>query len=186
MCDTDSCRSRSINLILLVGLTCLCTGSLSMGNNEVARDISFQKSSFVTGINIPQHDQWCGDNCFNVETCNERFQSDYIDLQIRTRHSIKDGPGQHLIYNGRFQGTTIARQSFETQFVKDISETTLGISPCKVHILDISSVGRDFNSVLIIFRLYEIVHDEIHDLTRQIQNHKSLFYSGKVSDVLNS
>ena len=136
--------------------------------------------SFIPGTRIPQHDQWCKDNCFNIETCNETFQSNYVDLQIQTSHSIRDGPGQHLIYDNTFLGTTISKQSFVTQFVLDISETTLGISPCKVHVLDILSSGGDFKNVVIVFRLYEIIHDEIHDLTRQIQNRTSLFYTGKV------
>lgn len=152
--------------------------------------ISFSLSSALHAFgasgdsNLLQRDEWCiTHDCFSIETCQETFQNNYVDLQIQTNHSIRDGPGQHLIYDGPFMGETISRQSFITQFVLDISETTLGISPCKVHVLDIATVRRDFKNVRISFRLYDVVHEEIHELTRQIQNQNSLFYTGKVLDI---
>ncbi len=130
---------------------------------------------------VPQHDQWCQTNCYSIETCDRRFQNNYVDLQLQTRHSILDGPGRHLIYNHtKYFRSTIAKQTFVTQFVMDISQTSLGISPCKVHVLDILSVGKEFKNVVIRFRLYEVVHDEVINLTQQIQNRSSLFYNGKV------
>lgn len=151
---------------------------------SLSSSLATNADHFITGTDIPQHDQWCKDNCFDILTCQQRFQKNYIDLQIQTRHSIRDGPGQHLMYDGAFFGKTISRQSFDTQFVIDISETTLGISPCKVHILDVLSIRDDFEQVVVIFRLYDVLQDEIHELTRQIQNRTSLFYTGKVRDMI--
>ncbi len=154
-------------------------------SNSIIHSVSLRNlnehQSFRESLILNQHDLWCQSNCFSIESCDERFGDNFVDLQIQTNHSILDGPGQHLIYDSTYMGSTISKQTFETQFVIDISETSLGISPCKVHMLNISSVGRDYKNVLIEFRLYEVLHEEIFSLTRQIQNYSSIYYSGKVS-----
>lgn len=176
----ESCRSANINKttpwFCIFRFVILFILSISFSLSSALHVFGASGS-----VNLLQRDGWCiANNCFSIETCQEKFQNNYVDLQIQTNHSIRDGPGQHLIYDGPFMGETISRQSFITQFVLDISETTLGISPCKVHVLDIATVRRDFKSVRISFRLYDVVHEEIHELTRQIQNQNSSFYTGKV------
>lgn len=159
----------------------------------VASQLSSSQLPTATSMNVQspalfmlrQNDQWCQTECSSIQTCNKRFQNNYVDLQIQTSHSILDGPGQHLIYDDTYLGITLSKQSFETQFVMDISKTSLGVSPCKIYVLDILSVGKDFKNVMIVFRIYQVVIDEIYDLTKQIQNRSSLFYNGKVCSYAN-
>ena len=155
--------------------------AIRLHSSSSQRNMNEQQHSYREPFILSQYDQWCKSNCFSIESCDETFQDDFVDLQVQTNHSILDGPGHHLIYDSTYLGLTISKQTFETQFVMDISETSLGISPCKVYMLDMESVGGDHKNLLIKFRIYEVVHDEIFSLTRQVQNHSSLYYSGRVS-----
>lgn len=51
-------------------------------------------------------------------------------------YSILDGPGAHLT-NGIFLGDTVARETFVTQFVQDISSAA-NISPSRVFVMEIA------------------------------------------------
>jgi len=138
-------------------------------------------------LNIPlYHDKWCKDVCNSQSSCSDVFHNDTLDLRIRTRHSILDGPGQHLLFQKKVFGDTIARQNFDTQFILDMSNT-LDVSPCKVYIKDVLAeedplgLSWDVDHVLISFQLFNISIDKIKDLTRQSQDKLSLLYKGKVS-----
>lgn len=51
-------------------------------------------------------------------------------------YSIMDGPGAHLT-NGIFLGDTVARETFVTQFVQDVS-TAANISSSRVFVMEIA------------------------------------------------
>lgn len=65
---------------------------------------------------------------------------DFRSLSLRSTskvdYSILDGPGAHLT-NGIFLGDTVARETFVTQFVEDISRAA-NISPSRVFVMEIA------------------------------------------------
>ena len=136
----------------------------------------------------PYHDKWCENVCNSQSSCSGVFHNDTLALQIRTRHSVLDGPGQHLFQNKVF-GDTIARQNFDTQFILDISKT-LDVSPCKVYVKDAVAeedplgLSWDVDHVLVSFQLFDTSIDKIKDLTKQSQDKLSLLYQGKVSWII--
>lgn len=64
------------------------------------------------------------------------FCSDHSVLRTKVDYSILDGPGAHLT-NGIFLGDTVARETFVTQFVQDISSAA-NISPSRVFVMEIA------------------------------------------------
>ncbi len=151
-------------------------------------------SSFVYGQSIykindgvlgmpPGLDGWCRDYCNTPESCIGVFGDDHLDLQLKVGFSMLDGPGEHLL-NGIGLGDTIARQSFETEFVLNIAHA-LGLSPCKIYVLNISPERQndswDVENVIITFRLYSTQVEKVKLLTQQAQDQDSLLYIGQVS-----
>jgi hypothetical protein len=100
-------------------------------------------SSSTTGVTTtpPYIDAWCEEWCSSWDDCNEIFGSNYVDLRLRVRFTLDDGPGRHLMHHKYF-GNTISRQSFETQFVLDVS-SALETSPCRLHITSVSAEGGE-------------------------------------------
>ena len=128
------------------------------------------------------YDDWCKQNCRSFQECSNRYDDDFIDLRLKVNFSIDDGPGEHLI-SGMFMGDTISRQSFETQFIFDISRA-LDISPCRIYMLNIEPGDTHFSwesgSLLLSFRLFPADISKVRELTLQIQHSNSNFYKGKV------
>ncbi len=60
----------------------------------------------------------------------------FVPRAIQVDYSILDGPGAHLT-NGIFLGDTVARETFVTQFVQDISSAA-SISPSRVLVMEIA------------------------------------------------
>jgi hypothetical protein len=87
-------------------------------------------------------DSWCEEFCSSWETCNAFFGNNYVDLLLRVGFAIDDGPGRHLIL-GKYFGNTISRQSFDTQFVLDLSSALHGFSPCHIHVTNVSPEGNE-------------------------------------------
>lgn len=144
---------------------------------------SFPRS--IDGIaGVPSlYDHWCKEHCSSLESCNRLFNGDHVDLKLKLKHSVLDGPGSYL-ENGRYHGDLVRRQIYETQLILDISRS-LDISPCTIYVLkiDLGSIGHyhDLDSVFVSFRLFDVEIDKIKDLNRQVQVHDSTFYQGKVS-----
>jgi hypothetical protein len=137
-------------------------------------------------IGVPSYyDDWCTARCSNLNSCNQLFNADHLDLELKLHHNMLDGPGAHLEY-GRFHGDFIRRQTYETQFILDIA-TALEISPCAIYILGMApgQIGHyfDFDVVFIRFRLFEVSIDLVKDLSRQVQIRDSPLYSGKVRNL---
>lgn len=100
--------------ILLINLN-QCSSSLQTTTHQIDEDrVTLQQ--FISGTQIPKHDAWCKNNCFSIASCDKKFKQNYVDLQIRTRHTIEDGPGQDLVYDETFLGKTIAKQVFRVCF----------------------------------------------------------------------
>ncbi len=141
----------------------------------------------------------------------------YLDLRIRLHYPFSkrnanaperysgQPPGEHLIYDNYF-GSTIARQTFETQVLLDMSRA-LDTSVCRFHILDVNVVDSAFNDdnddknlrhdfwnvnhIFLTFRIFpkndhivplvgNMVSD-IEELTKQIQLPTSKWYRGLVT-----
>lgn len=132
----------------------------------------------------PYFDSWCKEYCSSWETCNTVFGGNYVDLRLRVGYAIDDGPGRHSLLDKYF-GNTISRQSFETQFILDVSSTIPGFSPCHIHVTNVSPEGNDkywdANSVLITFRLFPADANVVATLTRLIQDSNSILYEGHVT-----
>jgi hypothetical protein len=81
---------------------------------------------------------------------------DYADLVMKIDNSQFEGPGSHLL-GGIFLGTTIALQSFKTQFIQDLSRT-LNITVDRLYVLRVEpgNVHYSWTSryVLVTFRLF--------------------------------
>lgn len=138
----------------------------------------------------PTYDDWCRKYCSSQNECYNKFQLDYIDLQVTIKNPTLDEPGTHL-FHGKFHGKSITRQTFDTQFIFDIS-SAVNITPCKVYIIDVlvlkdgihtskfSSSTWDNENILVSFQLFNISTTIIKELTKQAQNAESVLYSGKV------
>lgn len=124
-------------------------------------------------------DEWCDVNCSSFEKCAKQFQDDFVDLQLKIvlpddrRHSEI---GSNLIY-GAYFGDTVARQTFKTQFVDDVS-VAIGESACRIYMRNIAPLD---DAVIVTFRLYPTLIHEISLLTQLAQNSRSALYRGKVT-----
>jgi hypothetical protein len=112
----------------------------------------------------------------------------------------QDGPGENLITDPLhnvttllFSGLTIARQTFDTQFVLDMS-TVLGIDPTRVYVNNVQRGNAHFEwestSVIVSFYFLERNSTEqqtllttIAQLTNLIQIPTSMLYDRKVVNV---
>ncbi|KAJ1438841.1 hypothetical protein B484DRAFT_392074 [Ochromonadaceae sp. CCMP2298] len=118
----------------------------------------------------------------------------YANMTVRVNRPFTDGPGQDLVkdpFNPNidlFVGPTINRQTFDSQFILDMSYA-LGISPDRVYVLFVSkgtvhfSWESNFVNVNFIFlernSTAEItLLEAIADLTQQIQIPSSKLYQG--------
>lgn len=63
-------------------------------------------------------------------------QEAFLFPHTKVDYSILDGPGAHLT-NGIFLGDTVARETFVTQFIQDISSAA-NISPSRVFVMEIA------------------------------------------------
>eukprot|EP00903_Cladosiphon_okamuranus_P013614 g12679.t1 len=129
-----------------------------------------------------------------TETATRFSGTDYVDLTCKVDYSILDGPGAHLT-NGIFLGDTVARETFVTQFVQDISSAA-NISPSRVFVMEIAPgwVHHDWeaNNVIVLFRLVDNVVagtsaedgavTVMKELTMQAQQSGSPLYGGLVTD----
>ena len=158
-------------LFTLIISWCLISNSLCSLENGI--------NEFINDTPIP-YDDWCRDHCDSPISCNAEFGDNYVDLTVRNDFSISQG----TLLNGMFLGDAISRQSFETQFIFDISKA-LSISPCRLYIVD-TAFERDGLSlnpdcVFVTFRLYPVDHKIIFNLTEQVQDYSSNIYDGHVS-----
>jgi hypothetical protein len=88
----------------------------------------------------------------------------YANLSVRLYRSYHDGPGQTLVTDpfdidaNLFVGNTIARQSFDTQFILDINYA-LGIDVDRIFVLRVNQGGVHFSwessSVIVNFVILE-------------------------------
>ena len=96
------------------------------------------------------------------------------------------GPGSFLIRD-LFLGSVIARQTFVTQFVTDVS-AALGISVCRVYVIDVSAgvVHHDWHAsnCIVTFVLFPGTSQDVVELTRQIQFPHEKIYDGDVTKGL--
>lgn len=138
--------------------------------------------TFVTTTSAV-YDEWCA-HCSSLEQCNSTFGQDHVDLRLRIVYPIDAGPGQHLM--DKYFGNTIARQTFETQFILDIA-ASLDTSPCRLYVLNVYPEGRssywDSESVFVTFRLFPSDPDAVATLTRQTQEPGSVLYDGQVAQA---
>lgn len=133
----------------------------------------------------PYFDEWCEQHCSSLETCNDLFNDNFVDLRLRVRSPINEGTGRHLI-PGKYFGSTISRQSFETQFVLDVA-SALEISPCRLYVTSVFPEGNenywDTESVFITFRLFPADPEFVATLTKLIQEPQSTLYDGHVTNT---
>jgi len=143
---------------------------------------TFSHQYYVEGEPIKGYDEWCQENCRSFRECSELYGDDYIDLRIKINSNHLDPPGEHLIV-GVYLGDTISRQSFETQFIFDVSDS-LKISPCRLHVLSVKMDNQNFvgkaASLIVTFRIYPADVNNLRILTKQIQTETSEFHKGKV------
>lgn len=145
--------------------------------------------AFVVGEN--PFDDWCSNHCHSFAQCSELFGDDHADLNLKLDTSFQT---HHVL----FHGDRVSKQSFETQFIFDISET-LDTSPCRIHVRDIVPQAKtikgqkeeeeinvnegEIYSVLISFRLFPANVSDIRTLTFLVQDYDSKFYEGEVSTI---
>ena len=136
--------------------------------------------------NIIGPDSFCQDTCWSLEHCNQLFPSNKIDLQMKIDYSKWNGPGQHLVF-GVNLGDTIARQSFDTQFVLDLS-TTLNVSNCQLYVTDVvpgsTHHSHKSNNVIVKFRFFPANSERVMELTRQVTDPDSDLYNGFVTRMV--
>ncbi|KAL3801395.1 hypothetical protein HJC23_007005 [Cyclotella cryptica] len=129
------------------------------------------------------YDDWCETHCSSLTTCNSKYGPSHVDLRIRVKFPIDDGPGEHLVFD-KYVGNVINRQSFETQFILDIA-SSLDTSPCRIYIIDINPEGSgaywDSENVFITFRIFPIDPEAVANLTKQIHTPSSKLFGGKVT-----
>ena len=133
---------------------------------------------------------WYGDS----RPPNTRYETvPFANMTVRVNRPFTDGPGQDLVTdpfnnNPLYVGNTINRQTFDTQFVLDISYA-LNIDVSRVYVLYVSQ-GRvhftwESNYVIVNFIFLErdsadepTLLEAIADLTNQIQVNSSRLYTG--------
>lgn len=133
---------------------------------------------------------WYGDS----NPPNNRYETvPYANMTVRVNRPFTDGPGQDLVTdpfndNPLYVGNTINRQTFDTQFVLDMSYA-LGIDVSRIYVLYVSR-GRvhftwESNYVIVNFIFLErddteapTLLEAIADLTNQIQVNTSRLYTG--------
>lgn len=162
---------KILSLLLLLGL-----GVLSTATSSADEQVSLTTTP-------PHYDDWCSLHCDSLIACNALYDSNHVDLRLRVKFPIDDGPGRHLIHDKYF-GSTISRQSFETQFILDIA-TAIESSPCRLYVINVYPEGNDnywdSDSVFINFRIYPADSAAVADLTKQIQQPNSTLYDGDVT-----
>jgi len=131
-------------------------------------------------------DDFCKNVCWSRKQCDEVFPTNFIDLAVKIDYSKWKGPGQHLIFNVNL-GDTIARQSFDTQFVLDVS-TSLNVSACQLYVDDVSSGSNHHswksNNVIVSFRFFPANVVKVMELTRQVSDPDSMLYEGSVTRLI--
>ena len=131
----------------------------------------------------------------------------YADLAVKIDYSRLDGPGQHLLH-GIFLGDTISRQTFDTQFLLDISRS-VNVSTDRIYVLNVTA-GKihyewEVTNVIVAFRILEPLNQTcysmekcepgsgpgqravvaaVQDLTNQAQTPSSKLYGGNVTDAV--
>ena len=123
----------------------------------------------------------------------------YANLAVRIRRPYQEGPGQDLIIDPfdwdslMFTGNTIARQTFDTQFILDM-QFALGIDVNRIFVIDVQKGDVHFSwestSVVVKFAILErnqtglntlagqTLLETIASLTNFIQIPESLVYHG--------
>ena len=136
----------------------------------------------ITGLPVSP-DPFCTTQCSSLKKCQQLFQSDSVTLQVKVSSSMLDGPGSTLIKH-LFLGDVISLQTFDTQFVLDVTRA-LGISVCRVYVLDVSPgvSHHDWfaSSALVTFALFPAAASDVVELTRQIQFPGEKIFDGNVT-----
>jgi len=134
------------------------------------------------------YDSWCIHQCATLTTCLERFGQSYVDLQLQLRFNqiILHRYGQTLEYE-IYMGETISQQTFEKQFVWDLS-SAIGISPCRIYVTNIepkyhsdNDETKSFTLLIVSFRWISVEIEAIRLLTSLVQEPDSSIYQGQVS-----
>lgn len=145
----------------------------------------------IIDIQLPLgRDDWCQKQCQSLAACEKLYGYDHFDVRLKAQYSLLDGPaGQHL-FRGKLFGGTVTSQTFQTQFIFDVS-SALQISPCKVYVIDVSpeeqtgeeedTLWWDVNNVFISFKIFNTTIDPLKTLTKQVQEAESEIYVGQVS-----
>eukprot|EP00984_Skeletonema_dohrnii_P017050 scaffold7682_cov137-Skeletonema_dohrnii-CCMP3373.AAC.4 len=136
-----------------------------------------------------RHDQFCSEQCSSLSSCNELYNNNFVDLRLRVNNfPIDDGPGKSLVFGKDF-GTTVSRQTFETQFILDIA-AALDASPCHFYIISVLPEGDDnywdSESVFVTFRLFPVRVEFVSSLTKQLQEPESVLHDGLVTRTADS
>eukprot|EP00985_Skeletonema_marinoi_P033105 scaffold40461_cov256-Skeletonema_marinoi.AAC.1 len=136
----------------------------------------------ISNIDI-YHDQFCSEQCSSLSSCNELYNNNFVDLRLRVNYfPIDDGFGKDF-------GTTISRQTFETQFILDIA-AALDASPCHFYITSVLPEGNDnywdSENVFVTFRLFPVRAEFVSSLTKQLQEPESVLHDGLVTRTADS
>lgn len=163
----------------------------SSSEEAKAEGVKHSTSSYINGQSKlpPKYDDWCRKYCSSHYECYNKFQHDYVDLQAKIQISSMGTPGVHLFQGQAFE-KSITRQTFETQFIFDISHA-VNITPCKVYITDVfpddgthssgyASSPWNVDNVVVSFQLFNTSTYSIKELTKQAQDPMSLLYRGQV------
>ena len=118
----------------------------------------------------------------------------YANMSVKINRRIDEGPGQNLLYDRYdrekelYVGNTINRQTFETQFILDMSYI-LGISTNRINVTEIAKGDVHFtweSETVIVYFIFTERNDpaqlslisSIAELTSLIQNPTSKVYTG--------
>lgn len=121
----------------------------------------------------------------------------YANLTLIINRPFQEGPGEHLVTdpvrpdNPLFVGNTINRQTFDTQFVLDMS-FAIGIDVERIYVMQVSKGEVHFSwestNVIVNFVFLErkkpnelTLLEAIAELTNQIQRSDSKLYRGNVT-----
>ena len=117
----------------------------------------------------------------------------YADLAVRIDFSSLGGPGQRLL-GGISMGSTIALESFATQFLLDVS-FALGVDTDRLYVLNVTEGDVHFawgwTTTIVRFRMLEEIGSTdvsvaaaVRDFTDQTQHAGSKLLTGNVTGAL--
>jgi hypothetical protein len=111
----------------------------------------------------------------------------YVDISCKLHHSVLDGPGSFLM-GGIFSGDTVARETFVTQLVFDVS-SAVSIATSRVYVVQLTAMSAVDTMAFLRVVENDVLGSEasvlevLSELTRQAQDPNSPLFDGRVTPL---